>query len=229
MKTMKIPAILLSLLALTAAGCSAGKTYPVQSKQAASADWTLPTGEWDFSFITPKYLRAQATHVRIIDTDGYRYIFNTLDQTSRDPDSVDRWSDVTFGGSKNFNKAKKPPQYIVFCWESYIDQETYETSAIFGPETWLRMKTPADHTWYGETVWYNSMVFGLSPGGKVKIWFSDVEGRPSLPVKPIKLRTLSGKDLTLCKDYATPAEDYKKVISVEEINKGKTYPYGNWD
>ncbi|WP_449556568.1 DUF2931 family protein [Huaxiibacter chinensis] len=227
---MKIPALLLSLLTLTAAGCNSGKTYPVQSKQAASADWTLPTGEWDFSFITPKDVWSKATHVRIIDTDGYRYIFNTLDQTSHDPDSVDRWSDVTFGGVKHFNKAKKPPQYIVFCWDSYADRQAYETSVIFGPETWRRMKTPADHTRpSGAPVWYNRMVFGLSPGGKVKIWFSDVEGRPSLPVKPIKLRTLSGKDLTLCKDYATPAEDYKKVISVEEINKGKTYPYGNWD
>ena len=229
MKTMKIPTLLMSLLALTAAGCNSGKTYPVQSKQAASADWTLPYEYWSFSFVTPKDVWSEATHVRIIDTDGYRYIFNTLDQTSHDPDSVDRWTDVTFGGGKHFNKAKKPPQYIVFCWDSFADRQTYETSVIFGPETWRRMKTPADHTWYGETVWYNSMVFGLSPGGKVKIWFSDVEGRPSLPVKPIKLRTLSGKDLTLCKDYATPTEDYKKVISVEEINKGKTYPYGNWD
>lgn len=226
---MKIPTLLLSLLALTAAGCNSGKTYPVQSKQAASADWTLPTGEWDFSFVTPKDVWSEATHVRIIDTDGYRYIFNTLDQTSHVRDSIDKWSSAIHGPSINFNKAKKPPQYIVFCWDSYADRQTYETSVIFGPETWRRMKTPADHTWYGETVWYNSMVFGLSPGGKVKIWFSDVEGRPSLPVKPIKLRTLSGKDLTLCKDYATPAEDYKKVISVEEINKGKTYPYGNWD
>ena len=227
---MKIPTLLLSLLALTAAGCNSGKTYPVQSKQAASADWTLPTGEWDFSFITPKYLRAEATHVRIIDTDGYRYIFNTLDQTSRDPDSVDRWSDVTFGGSKNFNKAKKPPQYIVFCWESYIDQETYETSAIFGPETWLRMKTPADHTRpSGAPVWYNRMVFGLSPGGKVKIWFSDVEGRPSLPVKPVKLRTRSGKDLTLCKDYVVPGGLFNFIQSTQDFIKGKTYPYGNWD
>ncbi|WP_249326944.1 DUF2931 family protein [Enterobacter hormaechei] len=24
---------------------------------------------------------------------------------------------------------------MVFCWESYIDQQTYETSAVFGPDT----------------------------------------------------------------------------------------------
>ncbi|ANG94187.1 hypothetical protein A8A57_17965 [Lelliottia amnigena] len=226
---MKTLNILTVALLMTTSGCVMQKSYPLQSKQAASADWALPTGEWDFSFVTPKDVWSEATHVRIIDTDGYRYIFNTLDQTSHVRDSIDKWSSAIHGPSINFNKAKKPPQYIVFCWDSYADRQTYETSVIFGPETWLRMKTPADHTWYGETVWYNSMVFGLSPGGKVKIWFSDVEGRPSLPVKPIKLRTLSGKDLTLCKDYATPAEDYKKVISVEEINKGKTYPYGNWD
>ncbi|HBU6171179.1 TPA: DUF2931 family protein, partial [Citrobacter freundii] len=197
---MKISYALALTLLLAAAGCSPHQSHPLQSKQAASGDWTLPYGKWNFSFITPYELPAEALHVRVIDTDGYLYTFNTLDPTSRDSESVDKWTDVIFGGSVNFNKVKKPPQYIVFCWDSYIDQQTYETSAVFGPETWLRMKTPADHTWYGETVWYDSMVFGLSPGGKVKIWFSDVAGRPSLPVTPLKLTTRSGKDLTLCKD-----------------------------
>ncbi|EEO3540905.1 DUF2931 family protein, partial [Salmonella enterica subsp. houtenae] len=39
------------LLAITA--CSPQKPHPLQSKQAASGDWTLPYGEWSFSFITP--------------------------------------------------------------------------------------------------------------------------------------------------------------------------------
>jgi hypothetical protein len=66
----------------------------------------------------------------------------------------------------------KPPQYIVFCWDSYADQKTYETSAVFGPETWQRMKTPADHIWSnGDLVWYSRMVFGLSPVAKSKSGF----------------------------------------------------------
>ncbi|MBA7857415.1 DUF2931 family protein [Enterobacter sp. RHBSTW-00901] len=215
------------LLALT--GCSPQKPQPLQSKQAASGDWTLPYGEWSFSFITPYKLPAKVLHVRVIDTDGYLYTFNTLDSTDRDPDSVNKWSDVTFGGSVNFNKVKKPPQYIVFCWESYIDQQTYETSAVFGPETWLRMKTPADHTWDEDTVWYDNMTFGLSPGGKVNIWFPDVAGRPSLPVKPLKIRTRSGKDLTLCKDYVVPGGTFNVIPSTQDFIKGKTYPYGNWE
>ena len=221
--------LLILALLLAAAGCSPHQSHPLQSKQAASGDWTLPYGKWNFSFITPYELPAEALHVRVIDTDGYLYTFNTLDPTSRDSESVDKWTDVIFGGSVNFNKVKKPPQYIVFCWDSYIDQQTYETSAVFGPETWLRMKTPADHTWYGETVWYDSMVFGLSPGGKVKIWFSDVAGRPSLPVTPLKLTTRSGKDLTLCKDYVVPGGSFTFLPSTQAFINGKTYPYGNWD
>ena len=226
---MKISYALALALLLAAAGCSPHQSHPLQSKQAASGDWTLPYGKWNFSFITPYELPAEALHVRVIDTDGYLYTFNTLDPTSRDSESVDKWTDVTFGGSVNFNKVNKPPQYIVFCWDSYIDQQTYETSAVFGPETWLRMKTPADHTWYGETVWYDSMVFGLSPGGKVKIWFSDVAGRPSLPVTPLKLTTRSGKDLTLCKDYVVPGGSFTFLPSTQAFINGKTYPYGNWD
>ena len=225
MRKLLIPALLLA-----AAGCSPHQSHPLQSKQAASGDWTLPYGKWNFSFITPYELPAEALHVRVIDTDGYLYTFNTLDPTSRDSESVDKWTDVIFGGSVNFNKVKKPPQYIVFCWDSYIDQQTYETSAVFGPETWQRMKTPADHTRpSGAPVWYNRMVFGLSPGGKVKIWFSDVAGRPSLPVTPLKLTTRSGKDLTLCKDYVVPGGSFTFLRSTQAFINGKTYPYGNWD
>jgi len=218
--------ILAMILAIT--GCVAQKKYPLQSKQAASGDWTLPYGEWSFSFVTPRDLMADTNHVRIIDTDGYLYTYYMLDQTAQSPDSIDKWSSAVHGPSINFNKVKKPPQYIVFCWDSYADQKTYETSVIFGPETWQRMKTPADHIWSnGDLVWYNRMVFGLSPGGKVKIWFPDVAGRPSIPVKPRKLVTRSGKDMTLCKAFESPVEDY--VQSIEEISKGRTYPYGNWD
>ncbi|EFQ7366442.1 DUF2931 family protein, partial [Salmonella enterica] len=77
------------LLAITA--CSPQKPHPLQSKQAASGDWTLPYGEWSFSFITPRDLTAEATHVRVIDTDGYLYTFNTLDQTAQGPDSINKW------------------------------------------------------------------------------------------------------------------------------------------
>ena len=222
--------LLILALLLAAAGCSPHQSHPLQSKQAASGDWTLPYGKWNFSFITPYELPSTVNHARVIDTDGYLYTFNTLDPTSRDSESVDKWTDVTFGGSVNFNKVKKPPQYIVFCWDSYIDQQTYETSAVFGPETWQRMKTPADHTRpSGAPVWYNRMVFGLSPGGKVKIWFSDVAGRPSLPVTPLKLTTRSGKDLTLCKDYVVPGGSFTFLPSTQAFINGKTYPYGNWD
>ena len=215
------------LLALT--GCSPQKPQPLQSKQAASGDWTLPTGEWFFLFITPSELPSEVLHARVIDTDGYLYTYNTLDSTSSDPNSVDRWPEYAHGYGGQFNKAKKPPQYIVFCWESYIDQQTYETSAVFGPDTWLRMKTPADHTYRsGAPVWYDNLLFGLSPGGKVNIWFPDVAGRPSLPVKPLKIRTRAGKDLTLCKNYVVPGGTFNVIPSTQDFIKGKTYPYGQW-
>ncbi|MDM2975703.1 DUF2931 family protein, partial [Citrobacter sp. CK198] len=199
---MKRHYVLTLTLLLSITGCSPQKPHPLQSKQAASGDWTLPYGEWSFSFVTPSELPAEVLHARVIDTDGYLYTFNTLDPTSRSPDSIDNWATAVHGVSfNNFNKVKKPPQYIVFCWESYIDKQTYETSAVFGPETWLRMKTPADHTWDGDAVWYDNITFGLSPGGKVNVWFPDVAGRPSLPVKPLKMWTLAGNEMTLCKDY----------------------------
>ncbi|HDC4440613.1 TPA: DUF2931 family protein [Enterobacter cloacae] len=227
---MKKRNVLALALLLTASGCSPQKSHPLQSKQAASGDWTLPYDEWTFTFITPRKLPSMVNHARVIDTDGYLYTFNTLDPTSWDPASVDKWPENAHGFYANFNKVKKPPQYIVFCWESYIDQQTYETSAVFGPDTWLRMKTPADHIWSnGDPVWYDNMTFGLSPGGKVKVWLPDVAGRPSLPVKPLKMWTRSGKDLTLCKDYVVPGGTFNVIPSTQDFIKGKTYPYGNWE
>ncbi|HBD7025288.1 TPA: DUF2931 family protein, partial [Citrobacter koseri] len=98
---MNINKLLLIPLLIIASGCSPQKPHPLQSKQAASGDWTLPYGEWSFSFVTPSELPAEVLHARIIDTDGYLYTFNTLDPTSRSPDSIDNWTTAVHGVSFN--------------------------------------------------------------------------------------------------------------------------------
>ncbi|MBJ8868412.1 DUF2931 family protein [Citrobacter koseri] len=222
---LRILAVLLAL-----AGCSHPQTYPLQSKQAASGDWTLPYGKGSFSFITPWQLPAYVTQARVIDTDGYLYTFYTLDSTSRDPVSIDKWGDILYSGSVNFNKINKPPQFIVFCWDSLIDRRTYETRVIFSPAMWQRMKTPADHLFGGEPLWYNNILFGLAPGGKVRIWFPDVGDYPAIPVTPRKIHTLSGNELTICKEGANSdfLREYRYSSDTEAFIKGKTYPYGEW-
>ncbi|MBJ8868413.1 DUF2931 family protein [Citrobacter koseri] len=221
--------ILAVLLAL--AGCSHPQTYPLQSKQAASGDWSLPYGKWSFSFITPWQLPADVTQARIIDTDGYLYTFNTVDHTDRDPDSVNKWKTNLHRGGVTFNKVNKPPQYMIFCWDSLIDHQTYETRVMFSPAIWQRMKTPADHTdRSGAPFWYNNILFGLAPGGKVRIWFPDVDDYPAIPVTPRKIHTLSGNELTICKEGANSdfLREYRYSSDTEAFIKGKTYPYGEW-
>lgn len=105
---MKKRNVLALALLLTAAGCSPQKSHPLQSKQAASGDWTLPYDEWTFTFITPRKLPSMVNHARVIDTDGYLYTFNTLDPTSWDPASVDKWPENAHGFYANFNKVKNP-------------------------------------------------------------------------------------------------------------------------
>jgi hypothetical protein len=172
------------LLALT--GCSPQKPQPLQSKQAASGDWTLPYGEWSFS-LSPQILPAKVLHVRVIDTDGYLYTFNTLDRLP----VIQILSINGFSRSwrkRQFQQSQKPPQYIVFCWESYIDQQTYETSAVFGPDTWLRMKTPADHTWDGDPVWYDKWSSACPPAVK------STSGSRMLQDAPAFRQTTENKD-----------------------------------
>ncbi|KAF1371098.1 DUF2931 family protein [Yokenella regensburgei] len=221
--------IALAMLVITT-GCNTHKPQPLQSQQAASGDWTLPYDKWGFGFITPWKLPAVVTHARVIDTDGYLHTFNTLDPTSEASDSVGKWFNNPHGSGFQFNKVKKPPQYMIFCWESYIDQKTYETSSMFAPDTWLRMKTPAsDPHAPDDPVWFDTILFGLAPGGHVKTWFPAKGDYPALPFTPFKLTTRSGNEMTLCKHYIVPGGYFEFILATQDFIKGKTYPYGNWD
>ena len=119
---------------------------------------------------------------------------------------------------------------MIFCWPSFIDKKTYEPSGMYSPATWQRMKTPADHLFSGKTLWYDNMLFGLSPGGKVRIWFPDAGSHPALIVTPYKISTVSGADLTICKDGADSdfLRNYRYSQEIQDSMKGKTYPYGEW-
>ena len=99
---------MLILVLFLIAGCNQPKTRPLQSEEAANGDWSLPYGKWSFSFITPWQLPARVRHVRVLDTDGYLYVFRMLDPTSRDPNSVTAWTTTPHGGGVNFNKVKMP-------------------------------------------------------------------------------------------------------------------------
>lgn len=45
--------------------------------------------------------------------------------------------------------------------------------------------------WRGNTAWYDTLLFGLAPEGKVRIWFQNSAPVDNLPVEPVKITTLS--------------------------------------
>lgn len=67
---MKTITGLLSLLLL--AGCTGSKAHEQQRNIKA------PWDEWYFAFTTPKALPAQVTLVKLLDTEGYGYVFETI-------------------------------------------------------------------------------------------------------------------------------------------------------
>ncbi len=95
------------------------------------------------------------------------------------------------------------------------------------------MLTPTGKDRKGETAWYKTMLFGLAPEGKVKIWLQDSAGGKNVPVEPKRMVTLSDDRLDICKgvptridfNYSIP-DGYDQFI--KDFIKGKTYPYGNW-
>ncbi|QLK59980.1 DUF2931 family protein [Enterobacteriaceae bacterium Kacie_13] len=199
-----------------------------RSAPAVEGDWTLPYGKWEFAFFTPKLLPAIVTHVRIVDTAGYLNSFHTLDSTQDNPYSVETWSDKVRRSSIHFNKVSHPPQYMIFCWDSIIDMKTYETSLFFPPEVWQKMRVPTGKDMFGNTAWYDTMLFGLAPEGKVRVWLQNSAGGSNYPVPVTDLKTVSGEELTVCRGITKSDFSYGYDQDIKDFIKGKTYPYGSW-
>ncbi|UQC69459.1 hypothetical protein C0560_01120 [Lelliottia sp. AC1] len=211
----------LSLL-LVVAGChSAGSITPEETGE-------MPYGLWEFAFFTPKALPALVTYVGIIDDKNILYSFRTLDSTQDSWVTVGTWSNKVRRHAQ-FNKARHPPVAMLFCWDSTIDKKTYETRIIFPESLRSRMSVSTGVDRYGEKAWYDTLLFGLAPGGKVKVWLQNtVGGNGSIEVEPKKITTLSDDKLDGCKGITQHPNGYVYFGETPEFIKGKTYPYGNW-
>ena len=168
------------LLLLAVAGChSARSLTPEETGE-------MPYGLWEFAFFTPKALPALVTYVGIIDDKNILYSFRTLDSTQDSYLTVGTWNDKV-GRHGQFNKARHPPVAMLFCWDSTIDKKTYETRIIFPESLRSRMSVSTGVDRYGEKAWYDTLLFGLAPGGKVKVWLQNtVGGNGTIPVEPKK-------------------------------------------
>ncbi|PLY42308.1 hypothetical protein F153LOC_21040 [Lelliottia sp. F153] len=210
----------LSLL-LAVAGChSAGSITPEETGE-------MPYGLWGFAFFTPKALPALVTYVGIIDDKNILYSFRTLDWVQEDLSSIGHW-DNRYMRFAQFNKARHPPVAMLFCWDSIIDKKTYETHIIFPASMREQMNTSTGLDWLGKEAWYSTILFGLAPEGKVKVWLQNSGGGDNLPVEPKKITTLSGDKLDGCKGITKHSKGYRYSKTTQEFIKDKTYPYGNW-
>lgn len=218
MKWVKWP--LFSLL-LTMSGChNGGATSPEETG-------AMQYGMWEFSFFTPKALPADVTYVGIIDDKKILYSFRTLDNVEDSYLTVGTWNNKV-GRHAQFNKARHPPVAFLFCWDSVIDKRSYETRIIFSDSLREKMRTSTGVDRQGNKAWYNSLLFGLAPGGKVRIWLQNSGSGDNLPVEPKKITTLSGDKLDGCKGITQHPNGYAYFGETPEFIKGKTYPYGDW-
>ena len=223
--TRKTPAALILLVALS--GCQA------RAPQTPEDTGEMPYGKWQFDFFTPHALPAFVTRALIIDSEDVVYTFNTLDRAEADPDVVGTWNNRTSSRSLRFNKARHPPAMMLFCWDSVIDKKTYETRIVFDKSIYDTMMTPTGKDRLGNTAWYKTLLIGLAPEGKVRIWLRNSAAGDNLPVQPRRLTTLSGEDLDACKQVPTLIDFNYSIPDgydqyVKDFIEGKTYPYGRW-
>ncbi|EMA4140493.1 DUF2931 family protein [Cronobacter turicensis] len=215
---MKLSITLLSTLLLTA--CNSVSSADEQGEVKA------PFDKWYFTFTTPRALPAQVTLVKMLDINGYARVFRTIDQPQGD--SVGSWSDHAGQGKSPFNQAVSPPSMMIFCWDSIIDRKAYETSLIFAPDTWQKMlSTEKSNYSPKETYYFQYLVIGLAPEGKVRVWLKN-NGRPNLEQTKTEIKTLSGKDLDMCKGQTNFPNGYEYSDGMKNFISDKTYPYGNW-
>ncbi|HAU8265084.1 TPA: DUF2931 family protein [Kluyvera intermedia] len=223
--TRKTPAALILLVALS--GCQA------RAPQTPEDTGEMPYGKWQFDFFTPHALPAFVTRALIIDSEDVVYTFNTLDRAEADPDVVGTWNNRTSSRSLRFNKARHPPAMMLFCWDSVIDKKSYETRIVFDKSIYDTMMTPTGKDRLGNTAWYKTLLIGLAPEGKVRIWLRNSAAGDNLPVQPRRLTTLSGEDLDACKQVPTLIDFNYSIPDgydqyVKDFIEGKTYPYGRW-
>ncbi|UYK97465.1 DUF2931 family protein [Pantoea stewartii] len=224
---MKLKALFALLMLVMIGGCRAGEA------QTPEDTGEMPYGEVGFAFFTPRALPAVVTKALIIDNEKVVATFRTLDSTQSDPDVVGSWNNTTYGVGIQFNKVRHPPALMLFCWDSVIDKKTYETRITFSPALREKMSVPTGKDRRGNTAWYKTLLFGLAPEGKVRIWLQNSGPAANMPVEPVKITTLSGDKLDACKDvpsridfnYSIP-DGYDQDI--KDFIKGKTYPYGSW-
>ena len=223
--TRKTPAALMLLMALN--GCQA------HAPQTPEETGEMPYGKWQFDFFTPHALPAFVTRALIIDSEDVVYTFSTLDYTESDPAVVGTWNNRTGSRSIRFNKARHPPAMMLFCWDSVIDKKTYETRIVFHRSIHDTMMTPTGKDRLGNTAWYKTLLIGLAPEGKVRIWLQNSAAGDNLPVQPQRLTTLSGEGLDACKQVPTLIDFNYSIPDgydqyVKDFIKDKTYPYGRW-
>ncbi|WP_330983672.1 MULTISPECIES: DUF2931 family protein [Enterobacterales] len=186
-------------------------------------------GLWGFVFFTPNALFADVNYVAIIDEKKVLYSFRTLDSVNDDSSSVGRW-DTRYMRFAQFNKARHPPRAMLICWDSVIDKKTYETHIIFPESVREKMSISTGIDRLGGHAWYSTILFGLAPEGKVRIWLQNSGGGDgdNLSVEPKKITTFSGDKLDGCKGITNHSQGYGYTKSTREFIKGKTYPYGEW-
>ncbi|WP_158781656.1 DUF2931 family protein [Pantoea sp. BAV 3049] len=218
---MRLKSLFPLVMLVMVSGCRAGEA------QTPEDTGEMPYGEVGFAFFTPRTLPAVVTKALIIDNEKVVSTYRTLDSTQENPESVGRWSSRVSRHAQ-FNKVRHPPALMLFCWDSVIDKKTYETRITFSSALREKMSVPTGRDRRGNTAWYKTLLFGLAPEGKVRIWLQNSAGGDNLPVEPVKITTLSGDKLDACKGITQSDFSYGYDQDIKDFIKGKQYPYGSW-
>lgn len=222
---MKLPSLLLWLVAVFLNGCASGQGQP-----------NLPYGAWNIGLLAPNYMEVWVESVDVIDRRGLVFERvhggNVAMRSPANNAGNPAWPSLERVGS---GKSKGMPgidlpEFIFVRWQSLVEPQTYNVR-INIPH-WVRdeMLKPNEIADCGRKdkrliVDYRELItIGLAPGGIAKVWLQG----PCLA--PVEIGRFEGKISKDGPDMGNNNGHYAYPITPES----KTYieqfgiPYGSW-
>ncbi len=90
------------------------------------------------------------------------------------------------------------------------------------------MVTPYTDNRWNETYYRSTMIIGLAPEGKVRVWLGD-RGNPVVPQLDAKITTVSGDKMKMCKGLLNIQMDMFITVIHQILSKGKFTPTATGD
>lgn len=169
---MKLPSLLLWLVAVFLSGCASGQGQP-----------SLPYGSWGIAVFAPEHMEVWIESVDVIDKRGlvFERVYAGVGSIGEPPHKNGQPAGWTTrpGGSAKPISGVDLPEFIFVRWQSLVEPQTYNVRINIPQWVRERMVTKEQPACPWKSDWgknlpsfgyRDNITIGLAPGGITKVW-----------------------------------------------------------